>query len=318
MTQIFPEIVYHYCSNQTFFEIINHSKLRLTNITKSNDPRESFYLLPYLLEALNSARKRFNNSIVQQEYRISEETITEVAERYFEKINPSRLYCAICFSEEQNKLSQWIKYADNAQGVALGFDSVFLSSLQESQYFLFDKVIYGKQIILDKVGGIFEKLFQNREWQRKKDHQKQEDFADAVYRAVLCFNRYAPFYKDKFFEEECEWRLIFSLNGNINRVNTKDFADIERSFDGNIQDFSYSGLHFVVKDNNLCSYVELDFSKMKAKFLREIIIAPNSPMRKFDGDLQLFLDKQGYKQTERLSVDKLKIIQIEREIFQGR
>lgn len=41
-----PELVYHYCSLETFYAIIQNSTIRMTNISKSNDSKEIKYILP--------------------------------------------------------------------------------------------------------------------------------------------------------------------------------------------------------------------------------------------------------------------------------
>ncbi|MBE5747020.1 MAG: DUF2971 domain-containing protein [Clostridiales bacterium] len=310
-----PNVVYHYCSVSTFFNILTSSKLRLSNVMKSNDPEESIYLVRFLLRALEKQRKIFNESIGESEYNVSEGCIQEIIDRYFNTYNPARLYCAICFSEAQNKLSQWVKYADNVQGVALGFDTEILNSITDSPFFFFDKVIYDEKVIFDRIDALFGSLFSNVEWLSSSDKNKRSDFENTVYRAVTVFNRYAPFYKDKFFEEEQEWRLVFNPNGNINRVSTKDFPDFEVVRNGNIGEMAYSGIYFDIKNNDICSYMELDFSRIKRKFLKEIIIAPKAAIEKLDGNLLLFLKNNDYEWTERNSLDKLKIIKIDRQRF---
>lgn len=43
-----PDIVYHYCSLDTFYKIISNATIRLSNVIKTNDREEMVYILPYL------------------------------------------------------------------------------------------------------------------------------------------------------------------------------------------------------------------------------------------------------------------------------
>lgn len=306
------KILYHYCSNQSFLNIVSTSKLRLFNITKSNDPKEGIYLVPFLEQALEEQRRIYNESIADSDCFISEKSIEQTVERYFEKNNPARLYCAVCFSEAQDKLSQWVKYADNARGFALGFSMEKLAALKQSPYFRFGKVIYDKTIISKEVLAIFKPLYAR---ENISDAERRSEFENAVFRAVTVFNRYAPFYKDDFFAEEEEWRLVFAPSGNINRVHVRGSEYFDYDIDGNVAGFHYSGMHFTVKKDGLCSYVELDFSGIKQSFLKEVVVPPNANLNRFDGDLLLFLRANGYDWIKRKDIEKLKILGGESEFL---
>lgn len=45
-----PSVVYHYCSMASFLSILKTNSLRLSNITKSNDPTEITNVIPVLKE----------------------------------------------------------------------------------------------------------------------------------------------------------------------------------------------------------------------------------------------------------------------------
>ena len=93
-----PELLYHYCSVETFFQIITNQTLRLTNIQYMNDAEELHYGLDMLGEA-------------EDKYKLIDKRSRDYVNIY-----------AMCFSEEGDLLSQWRGYGDNAEGVSIGFD----------------------------------------------------------------------------------------------------------------------------------------------------------------------------------------------------
>ena len=117
------KIYYHYTSIQVLYSIICSHTLWLSNLMNSNDPDE-FYLncsdfnkyienmgvdpfngKPYILE---------DNGILGKNY-------------------------GMCFSSLNDNLSQWERYGDHLQGVAIGFDIELLQKLLIDNYdFKFD------------------------------------------------------------------------------------------------------------------------------------------------------------------------------------
>ena len=91
-----PDVVYHYCSLQTFIDIISNSTIRLSNITKSNDEEEIKYIIPFLEKAIIQALESYN-ALTSSEYRISNESISESLERSFNELSVT--FYVACFSE---------------------------------------------------------------------------------------------------------------------------------------------------------------------------------------------------------------------------
>ena len=123
-----PKILYHYCSVDAFHEIIKNKTLRLSEIEKSNDSLECQWLEQRIVPSL--IRKR----IVEQ---LSETSSNEYVESmikesisiykgYWDSLHDSivqKMTLAICFSRNDDLLSQWRGYGNDGYGVAIGFNT---------------------------------------------------------------------------------------------------------------------------------------------------------------------------------------------------
>ena len=89
------KLLYHYCSVETFFQIIKNQTLRLTNIQYMNDSEELHYGMDLLGEA-------------EDKYKLIDKRSRDYVNIY-----------AMCFSEMGDLLSQWRGYGDNAEGLSI-------------------------------------------------------------------------------------------------------------------------------------------------------------------------------------------------------
>lgn len=127
-------LVYYYCSVQTFMSIVSNQTLMLSDPTKMNDADELHQAVKLLREEAIS--KYFNDLISglkkkpplgwseEEVSRINKDHLIKYTEVIDEAIDsyPNLNVFMICFSKERDLLSQWFKYADNGHGLAIGFD----------------------------------------------------------------------------------------------------------------------------------------------------------------------------------------------------
>ena len=64
------------------------------------------------------------------------------------------------------------------------------------------------------------------------------------------------------------------------------------------------------KSGKLRSYIELDFSDIRDKLIREIILGPQADIDPYDLDLEWLLDMKGYKRLGRGETVGLKVIKV--------
>ncbi|MCV3764468.1 DUF2971 domain-containing protein [Rhizobium sp. TRM95796] len=100
--------LYHYCSVNTFFSIINSGEVRLSHLNMSNDTLEGRWAQRRLIEASLKCG-------LQHKYK-------EAFENYLNSFVDLWGGLGFCLSKEADMLSQWRAYADNGCGFAIGFN----------------------------------------------------------------------------------------------------------------------------------------------------------------------------------------------------
>ncbi len=119
------EIVYHYCSLETFKNIIANKSLWLCDVQKSNDSKECM-ALPECIKEL----------AVEQNLR---ETYPPEQRKLFDRFinflgHSVRHTYTICFSRKRDDLNQWRGYASDGTGLCIGFRKHFFMQLNNSEW----------------------------------------------------------------------------------------------------------------------------------------------------------------------------------------
>lgn len=184
-----PEIVYHYCSMESFVKIIESKEIWLTPSTHINDVVECRWL--YSL-AHEFAQKHFADS--------PEDASAANALLHSAALNSRRNYMT-CFSRNGDLLSQWRSYADACKGVAIGFRSTsfgvpVITQPHEhgprQEQFCLCKMLY---VDYEDVLPLLDEMFK-----QAKDNEPE-------LQGILLASLGARF-KNKSFLEEDEWRLV--------------------------------------------------------------------------------------------------------------
>ncbi|RYE50851.1 MAG: DUF2971 domain-containing protein [Hyphomicrobiales bacterium] len=109
------DVLYHYCSTNTFQQIISNRTIRLSALTLSNDALEG--------KLVSAVIKRLAQANKVEPWRI---------ERLMERVDMlENLFdgLGLCLSEAGDLLSQWRGYADDAHGFSIGFSRSYLQWL---------------------------------------------------------------------------------------------------------------------------------------------------------------------------------------------
>ena len=116
------QIVYHYCSLDTFVKIATGKKLWLSIVFCMNDYEEHRWFRRLVR---NVAKEMVDaGEVSQDELRkglLRGDSILDIEEeRFGDGVNTwKQVYC-ISFSKDHDSLSQWRAYGDHGQGVAMG------------------------------------------------------------------------------------------------------------------------------------------------------------------------------------------------------
>lgn len=297
-----PPVVYHYCTVETFFNIISNHSLRLSDIEKSNDFMEKKWAIQ---QCLMHIRSNLNNPA----YPCHTNPQTALAlldemEQQFTRYNTMIL--AACFSSERDLLSQWRGYGDNGDGVCIGINSgsAFTSSFARAEkYFSFEEqnkalpkhlffhpVQYTTEEVQASVMTLFCSYLNWLPLERSIPAAAQE-LVRISYPAL-------PFFKSNAFSEEREWRLVYypRLPAPPYDRDTFDEQEFQRLLHGQrvvsqLDQFQMDGLHYRLRKNNLVPYRDLHFDCIEGNFIKSVTIGPKCPLDM--ETVKLFLEGNG-------------------------
>lgn len=258
--------VFHYCNVEVFHSIMKFYTLRLTDIQNSNDLVERIWIeekiQKQVIDKINGLRgiTEEEKSLVNNNFNIAKEVFQD----------NSRLY-ASCFSENGDLLSQWRAYADNGQGLSIGFSKEALDT--------FNKEMYGMKFL----PVCYDEDTQN-EYAKEQANSIVESIleGDSIFHAVseVYENKVSEYsrMKNPMFKEEQEWRLSILMSPEC-RINNKAYFD----------KCTLSEIKTYCNKKKILTYFDLNFQDKKNGLINEIVIGPKCGMSERDVKQILFL-----------------------------
>ena len=107
-----PKVLYHYCSTDSFYKIISDGMIKLSSLSFSNDSREG-----------RLARDTIEKLCIENKLSPDKTNHIKGVINLLEERTDSH---GFCLSERGDLLSQWIMYADDANGISIGFSKEYL------------------------------------------------------------------------------------------------------------------------------------------------------------------------------------------------
>lgn len=207
-------IKYHYCSYETFKNIIENQTIRLSDIKKSNDSIEmNLFYKQYegMGELIYNYLK--TNYGKEDEFWLGVERLI--------KLFPKITEClAICFSDGKDKLSQWERYGDRGRGVAIGFDEDGIIELVDSINSVIGKTTDETHFVKIISKKVEYKKIENTYAPSDAFEQVHENLKNHKYIEECAFTKHIGFHE----EEEFRIALLFN-NGNTEFLNNKKFQE---------------------------------------------------------------------------------------------
>ncbi|WP_447035297.1 DUF2971 domain-containing protein [Vibrio alginolyticus] len=267
--------IYHYCDLNGFTSIIRNKKLWVSATNNLNDYREVNWFVDKVFHRLKELVNPENEELLNQFWELK--TIN----------SPMPYICS--FSKNGDLLSQWRAYADDGQGVALGFNR---------DYFNFKVQIPSPNVSKEFSTGISDVFYDDDEQEKVIEdilakilapYETEQEKSGNLLHAVTALNQLSYVCKNNAFREEDEVRIIHTP------LITGDQEGATHLM-GNMSEMLHR-----VSGNTLTSYFELDFSEVKdVQPLLEIVLGPKCKISKYDMDTFLSLNGFG-KTTYRIS-----------------
>ena len=259
-------ILYHYTSNEAFLSIIENKQIWLSSLKLSNDPSEGFYFSQLVKQFLDNKedKKGYLGEVFYQEI--------------FEYMSNKISALGISFSEKSDSLSQWRAYADDAMGVAIGFDdSKFNKALKNIEGTELTRVLYlteeNNDFLKSLLSEILEdgKTKQGSSYSQKEEpgliilskedlKRRQEEEEGIIKKKIEQSLSLAGFLyriKNPFYKEEKEWRCFRLIIHN-------DLDDENHS------------LNFRIRKNMLVPYQFFPKESFSEDWIEEIILGPKN------------------------------------------
>lgn len=232
-----PSVLYHYCSNSAFHSIISQKKVRLSLLSMSNDSKEGRHVL-------DLARKLLPDTFAYKSKALDE----------LQRVTSLLSAIGFCVSADGDVLSQWRAYADDARGVAIGFDRDGLDGIAEAEgdkniKVALGPVAYGEAFLEELIQEDLKPIVEHYESGRmkrpsartilsdigpEKAAEEKERFKQATSELFLMLYKianYAYLVKAPFFMEEQEWRILAllpNLDGALALPNARLHAHPDR------------------------------------------------------------------------------------------
>lgn len=252
----YGESIYHYTSMASLIGILRNKELWLNNTATMNDKSEIVHFISKMqkavLEDINSEKIDDCNLFFT---------------KLFDRLKHEYPF-AICFSTFSDNAAQWERYADNARGVCIKFNTSTFMNLFFYSGAIFNKVFYEDNVRLHEHYDILKEYFNTGILKKLENETNEMDNLLAV----------SYMYKHESFSTESEIRL--------STLWRREIAESEFSFEminGRIKKILKISLE------KLCNEESIDFEDL----IDGIVVAPRSDQNELE--LMEYLDSLGYK-----------------------
>lgn len=292
--------IYHYCSLDTFLSILQNNTIRFSDIIKSNDTLETKALVELIKKATKSLCEKddFDNfASIMEGVNNSRVAFNHYIDILFQKVLEYRdlTTYVFCFSEDNDLLSQWYEYADNGQGVAIGFNLDTLNEIctYSSKFIKLNKVTY-----INRITKSLRKQIEDYATDFYSDIERLivNNMLDTIFKEDIffwlskvrtqCLMSDSVFFKNYKFSAEKEWRMsIFDesmVKSECEWGNAYNWDNSDNKSTDHFEELVPKALQFKSIGNDIISYMDLNFSRFKDRIINDIVIGPNCKLTQAD------------------------------------
>jgi hypothetical protein len=248
------ELIYHYCTAETFNSICSNKTIRLCDIFSMNDYLEMHWGYSIWEKAAAELLPEFGEEFI--------DAIDQV-------LHLSSLKCLVlasCFSLDGDVLSQWRAYADDGNGYVIGFNAKDLLKLTVRPL----KVQYNEKRQIHEVKAFIKALHYV---ESTEEYKFGGDFVNACSKFAFDLASY----KNPVFSEEKEVRLVHLLNFEESNDSLK-LTDEGGTYFG--KHMSGQDVKFTITQNAPKAYLDINFTDFGTiNPIKEVIIGPKNLIR---------------------------------------
>jgi hypothetical protein len=271
--------------------IFDNKSIWLSDIRRSNDSLElrwimgqcQYYMINAWTDYVREVQENRGMDIVSHEHFKEFEELYLLAKDYDAEDDTKNW--VFCLSEKADDLGQWRGYANDGQGISIGFNSAFLKKINfigdairtTSVNFCFDKVHYSRRDV---------KMFFNETVGLAKIdlNMEPDEVIQYMKRALALSYIFSPLYKSDKFKDEKEWRVFYSMYlDDIEKGERPGISDDKNILSDIIRLEKYK---FERKGETMVSHLELELPQFK-RAINNIIIGPKAKVTPMDMRLYL-------------------------------
>lgn len=274
------DYLYHYCSLESFYNIIQTKTIRLYDLREMNDISElSLENVEWIRLLCEEYRKHPFDFYYETKDNLTHDFYEYIFDEYFKhEMNPNSrhntYYFAFCMTKLCNDLNQWRLYGDNCKGICLAFNKDTLKKtgfdLVNIEYVDIDNMV--STIISDV-------LSKTKNASYNKDNRELEKFRfDLLGKIKSEFYKY----KNNAYSNEKEIRLVKTIKTRTFAINCNTDYIMQNDYD------IFNEIKFTIKNKRLVGYCDVNIDDLG---LEEIILGPLNETTK--ASIMLFLAKNG-------------------------
>jgi hypothetical protein len=264
------ELIYHYCGARAFVEITNNRSIWLSAYWTMNDETERQWGYAAFKRATKELQHEVDQAFLDQVYNPIDVSFL------------SSVVMISSFSLDGDVRSQWVKYADDGRGFAIGFSAKLMKHLPVRHL----RVLYDENLQIRELLGNLRHIY---EYERSIGFKYGEQFQTHLFYlgGDLCA------YKNPAFKEEQEIRLVH-MSGFVPVGNSGSIIALGARDEHGRRRHRPLKIHF--RDNNgiVTPYVILDYSKSGPILpIKEVLLGPRN--ENAESNIKVFLNTIGMK-----------------------
>ncbi len=252
-------VLYHYCSTETLLSILEHGKIRFSDLNMMNDPQEWRYCYELFERAANVMLEKV------PEQAALEGIDTDFFDHVDAYLSPKQLNShpvISCFSKQPDVLSQWRGYADNAQGWSIGFSGRAINAMPITLL----EVVYDPSQQDAEMRNFLAAMYLI--WR-----EKGGDFRDAVGQEAALLGSFIHAYKHPSFQEEQEVRALHELRVDVSE---DGWELIDEGGIANGEEVKGESVRFRAAKSSVIAYLDIPLQRVDNVAICELWFGPGN------------------------------------------